>query len=217
MLQPSRLLTGILFAVTVFSLSAQDRPSLLFREDWKELPAALPVTAEHVANANLTLQLHGPGQGAIKKSNHDQPLDDPFYIWSGECVMGNWAVSLQHQPGAFDLTRQAKVRWRSKQSGFRELRLIIQTASGDWFVSDQSDPASSDWRIREFNIADINWLRLDIETIVELHPSAKDTAPTPDLAHVISIGFTDLMIGGKSRASSRLDWIEVYAHPAPRH
>ena len=206
---PFALLLFVL--ANVSTLSAQTRPDLLFREDWKELPAALPVTAEHVAHPNLTLHLHGPARDSIKKSNHDKPLDDPYYIWSGECKTGNWAVSLEHRPGSFDLTRQAKVRWRSKQSGFRQLHLIIQTASGDWFVADQGDPASSDWRVREFIITDLNWRKLNIDTVVEEHPIITDL----DLAHVTQIGFTDLMIGGMSRACSRLDWIEVYAHPSP--
>lgn len=212
MFPTSRIFLLLTLLTGASCLSAQDRPDLLFREDWKEIPAELPVTAEHVANPDLTLHLHGPAKDQIKKSNHDKPLDDPFYIWSGECVSGNWAVSLEYQPSAFDLTGQAKVKWRSKQSGFRQLHLIIQTASGDWLVADQGDPASNDWRIREFNIVDLVWRKLNIDTITEEHPIIDD----PDLAHVTQIGFTDLMIGGKSRASSRLDWIEVYAHPAAR-
>lgn len=214
MLIPHFFRTSLLLALVSSAsfLSAQNRPSLLFREDWKETPAALPVTAEHVAHPDLTLHLHGPGQAGIKKSNHAEPLDDPFYIWSGECVSGNWAVSLEYQPGPFDLTGQAKVRWRSKQSGFRQLHIIIQTASGDWLVADQGDPASHDWRVREFNIIDLVWRKLNIDTVTEAHP----VIAQPDLAHVTHIGFTDLMIGGKSRACSRLDWIEVYARSAAR-
>jgi hypothetical protein len=200
---------GVIFAASVF---AQDRPSLLFREDWQESPAALPVTQEHVTHPELTLHLHGQGQDGIKKSHHDKPLDDPYYIWSGTCEMGNWAVSLEPTSGPFDLTGQAKVKWRAKQSGFRVLRLIIQIASGDWLVADQGDDASHDWRIREFNIADLNWRKLNIDTMIE-----KNLVVTnPDLTRVTQIGFTDLMLGGQSQACSRLDWIEVYAQSLPQ-
>src|SRR6187200_525513 len=75
--------------------AARPRPGLFFREDWKETTAATPVTQEHVANADLILTRHGPGEANIKKSHHDQPADDPFYIWSGEAG-ANWAVSLRH-------------------------------------------------------------------------------------------------------------------------
>src|SRR5690349_13881471 len=64
---------------------AQERPSLLFREDWKEIPPVTPVTQEHVANPDLIMSRHGPAEAQIRKSHHDKPADDPFYIWSGEC------------------------------------------------------------------------------------------------------------------------------------
>ena len=75
------------------ALVAQERPGLFFREDWKESPAATPVTQEHVVNSNLLLGLYGPGKDGIKKSHHDRPADDPYYIWSGTCA-ANWAVAL---------------------------------------------------------------------------------------------------------------------------
>ena len=190
---------------------AQDRPGLFFREDWREMPAATPVTQEHVANPDLILSLHGPGQTNIKKSHHDKPLDDPFYIWSGMCE-GNWAVSLKHRSAIVDLTGQAKIRWRSEQTGFRQLRIILKLAGGPWLVSDESDGPTTDWRVREFNITDIHWRKLNIENIIE-----SDWVDKPDLSRVDEIGFTDLMRGGGSPASSRLDWIEVYGVKRPRN
>lgn len=197
----------LLASLSIASIAGAERPELLFREDWKETPAAIPVTQAHVTNSELTLHLHGPSKDLIKKSHHDQPADDPFYVWSGLCVSSNWAVSLEPHSGAFDLRGQSKVRWRAKQSGFRVLRIIIQLANGDWLVSDVGDPASHDWREREFIIANIQWRKLNMELIAEEHPVITD----PDLSRVTQVGFTDLMIGASSRASSRLDWIEVYA------
>jgi len=40
--------------------------------------------------------------------------------------------------------------------------------------------------------------------------------PNPDLSRVEEIGCTDLMVGGRTPASSRLDWIEIHGHPVPR-
>lgn len=188
-----------------FALSAQERPGLLFREDWKELPAATPVTQEHVANPALTLLRYGPGKDEIKKSHHDQPKDDPYYIWSGECK-GAWAVGLRHKDFYADLTGAAKIRWRAKQSGARQLRIIVKLADGTWLVSDQSDGPSDVWREREFVVAEIRWRVLNIETVTEGGWREK-----PDLSRVDEIGFTDLMAGGRTPASSRLDWIEVWA------
>ena len=201
------ILIAILFTG---SLAAQDRPGLFFREDWKETPAALPITQAHVANPDLALSLHGPGQAGIKKSNHDKPADDPFYVWSGQAE-GNWAVSLRHRRNQVDLRGLAKVRWRSKQGGFRSLRIVVKLADGTWLVSDAADPASADWRVREINVSDIRWRKLDIETVVEA-----EWVDRPDLSRVDEIGFTDLMRGGQSRSCSRLDWIEVYGKPVSR-
>src|SRR5437763_810095 len=197
----------LLFVVT--ALFSQDRPGLLFREDWKEIPAATPVTQEHVANADVILSLYGSGRATIRKSHHDTPADDPYYVWSGECA-GNWAVTLRHRSASADLTGMAKIRWRTKQAGFRQLRIVLKLADGTWLVSDQSDGPSTDWRVREFNIADIRWRKLDIETIVENAWSDK-----PDLSHVEEIGFTDLMRGGGTPACSRVDWIEIYGAKRP--
>jgi hypothetical protein len=188
----------------------QDRPGLFFREDWKQTPAETPVTQAHVANPDLLVSLYGPGKAGVKKSHHDQPADDPYYIWSGTC-QGNWAVTLRHRNALVDLTGQAKIRWRSKQSGFRQLRIILKLANGSWLVSDASDPASLDWREREFNIQDIRWRKLDIGTVIE-----GDWVPNPDLRRVDEVGWTDLMTGGATPASSRLDWIEVYGKSVKR-
>jgi len=201
---------AIFGAVELAHAQEPHRPGLFFREDWAETPPALPVTQADVVNPELVLSLHGPGREGIKKSNHDQPYDDPFYIWSGEAT-GNWALSLSHRKQYVDLSRQGKIVWRSKQQGLRELRIVLKLADGTWLISDQSDGPASDWRIREFVVADIRWQKLNINDVVE-----SGWAKSPNLSKVEAIGFTDLMRGGKSIACSRLDWIEVYGHPVAR-
>lgn len=192
------------------SCTAQYRPALFFREDWKEIPAAIPVTQEHVSDKNLLLKLYGPGCDSIKKSHHEKPADDPYYIWSGICC-GNWAVALKNNIYYADLSEYSKIIWRSKQSGFRCLHIILKLADRKWLVSDQCDCQSGDWRVREFNLSDITWYELDISYITE-----GSQVSHPDLTRVDEIGFTDLMRGGQSLACSRLDWIEVYGKSVPR-
>lgn len=190
---------------------AQERPGLLFREDFKETPAAIPITQDDIANPGLRLALYGPGASLLKKSHHDKPADDPYYMWSG-LAKGNWAASLSRKSGLIDLTGQAKIRWRTKQAGFRQLRIILKLAGGGWLVSDQFDPAAVDWRLREFNIAGIHWRELDIKNVVE-----GNWVEHPDLSRVEEVGWTDLMRGGQSKACSRIDWIEVYARPVAKN
>jgi hypothetical protein len=200
----------VIFQFAHNSCTGQYRPSLFFREDWKEIPAATPVTQSHVSNNNLIMSLYGPGCDSIRKSHHDAPADDPYYIWSGLCL-ANWAVTLKNKSSFADLSEYAKIIWRSKQSGLRSLHIVLKLADGTWLVSDQCDDQSKDWRIHEFNMADINWYVLDIKTVVE-----GAQVDNPNLARVDEIGFTDLMRGGQSIACSRLDWIEVYAKAVKR-
>ena len=206
---PVSVLTILLMSILADCM-AQYRPSLFFREDWKETPAAIPVTQDHVANRDLILGLYGPGADSIKKSNHDAPVDDPYYIWSGLCV-GNWAVTLKNPKSYVDLTGYAKIVWRSKQSGLRCLYPLLKLADGTWLVGTQGDCISRDWRVTEFNVMDINWYTLNIKSVAEMKPVKE-----PDLSRVDEIGFTDLMPGGASDACSRLDWIEVYGKPVSR-
>ena len=193
-------------------LFAQDnyRPGLFFLEDWKEIPAEIPLSQKHVNNPDLLVNLYGPGKDSLKKSNHEKPVDDPYYVWSGLCLE-NWMVTLKHRTKNVDLTEFAKLRWRTKQFGLRELRITLKLANGTWLVSNLSDGPSKDWRIKEFNIQDITWHKLDAERIVEV-----GVIKNPDLSNVEEIGFTDLMPGGRSAACSRIDWIEVYGKPVQR-
>ncbi len=184
--------------------AASSQSKLFFREDWKEIPAATPVTQEHVANPNLILTLYGPAKDQIKKSNHPPIPNDPYYIWSGDCK-GNWAFTLSYRDKWVDLTGNAKINLRTRQSGFRQLHLILKLSTGDWMVSDQSVGYTPDWAEKEFKIAELSWSKLNIETVTE-----GNLVKNPDLSKVAEIGFTDLMPGGGTPASSRVDWIEVY-------
>jgi hypothetical protein len=206
------LLFGFLLFISCQSLSQNYRPELFFREDWKEIPAEIPANQNHISNEDLQLSTYGMGKDSLKKSHHDAPVDDPYYLWSGLCL-DTWAVTFKHKEYYADLSSFAKIKWRTKQAGFRQLRIILKLANGQWLISDKFDGPSSDWRISEFNISDIQWWQLDIESIVEIKPASPDEL---DLSKVDEIGFTDLMKGGKSNACSRLDWIEVYATKMPR-
>ncbi len=203
---------SVLFLIEAQVSFAQEsyRPGLFFREDWKEIPPETPITQKHVNNPELLLQTYGPGKEGIKKSNHERPVDDPFYVWSGTCL-DNWLVSLKQKTNNVDLTGFSKIRWRTKQAGLRELRIALKLADGSWLISDLYTGPSEDWQISEFNLQDVTWHKLDINRVVEVGP-----ADNPDLSDVEEIGFTDLMPGGQSAACSRLDWIEVDGKPVKR-
>ncbi len=186
------------------------RAPLLFREDWTATPPAIPLTQRDVANPDLKVAVHGLGPPLVKKSFHDAREWDPHYVWSG-LAETPWAVSLSlADEGLLDLSGTATVRWRSRQSGFRALRAVIELEGGRWLVSEQADPASDQWRVNELAFSSSRWRVLDAKTVTE-----GPWANAPDLTRVRSVGFTDLMPGGRSRACSRLDWIEVYGQRVP--
>ncbi len=200
---------ALVLASTLFAADVGQAP-LVFREDWTETPPAIPLTQRDVANGELVVTVHGEGPPIVKKSFHDARDWDPHYAWSG-LAKRPWAVSLALKDGGvMDLTGTATVRWRSRQSGFRALRVIIGLESGQWLVSDASDGASEQWRVSEFGFAGTRWRRLDVGTVTEGPWEA-----SPDLSRVRAVGFTDLMPGGRSRACSRVDWIEVYGKRLP--
>jgi hypothetical protein len=200
------------FGLFLFMAFAADagRPPLFFREDFKETPAATPITQEHIVNPKVVLALYGPGREGVKKSHHDTPADDPFYVWDGTCG-GNCAITLRDRGELVDLRGQAKIRWRTKQSGYRRLHLVVKPAGGDWLVSQPLEVDSTDWRESEWAVADLRWRRLDIKTLIEGAAVA-----APDLSRVEEIGWTSLMTGGGTPASTRVDWIEVYGRAVAR-
>jgi hypothetical protein len=203
---------GVLLSAGLMAQQADYRPGLFFREDWTEEPKSsdIPAAQKHVSNPDLLMTTYGPGKDSLSKSHHAKPLDDPYYIWSGH-ALGNWMVSLKHKSQNVDLTSFAKIKWRTKQAGFRQLHITLKLADGTWLVSEWGDDASKDWRISEINISDITWYTLDMGRMSEIEPQEN-----PDLSNVEEIGFTDLMRGGIWFACSRLDWIEVYGEPVER-
>jgi len=95
--------------------------------------------------------------------------------------------------------------------GFRRLHLILKLADDVWLVSSPLESASTDWLETECAIADMQWRRLDIATLVE-----GALVEHPDLSRVDEIGWSTLMTGGGTPASSRVDWIALYARAVPR-
>ena len=178
--------------------------TLLFREDFREIAAELPITQAHIGHPSLELRLYGPGASTVKKSHHPEIENDPFYVWSG-AAEGNWAFALLHVPGAIDLSGASFIRWRTRQSGFRQLRVILKLESGQWLISDQFEGASDTWQVTEVALDAVRWRQLDVDLVQE-----SEWVDNPELGHVIEAGFTDLMVGGHSAASSRVDWIEVH-------
>lgn len=185
------------------------RPSLLFREDFNNDPEETPITLASIANKSLAIGLYGPGKEGVAKSHHASPKDDPSYVWLGSCLQP-CGFTLRHKDVFADMTGLAKIRWRTKQTGFHQLRLMFKLADGTMLVSDHFEGASTDWRETEVTVQDIRWRRLDTRVMND-----GPWVEKPDLSKVDEIGWTDLAVGsghgsGGLVGSSRVDWIEVH-------
>jgi hypothetical protein len=228
---------ALAFSIAPAALEAQQavrnvpedhRPPLFFREDWKHVPAGTPehpVVQESVTTPNLELKLYGETKQGINPDTgvweiqRASPKDDPTFIYTGPC-MTPCALALRHRDNYVDLTGLAKVRWRTKQTGFHMLRPIIKLSDGTWLVGEYAEGPSVDWRETEFSFADVRWHYLNIDKVVTTKTS--DWVANPDLGKVDEVGFTDLMPGAAAdrghgtSGASRVDWIEVYGKAVPR-
>ena len=192
-------------AAVVFSVggAAGGAEGLFFREGTRDIPAALPITQEHVSSPGLVLRLLGPGKAGVKKSYHETIKNDPHYIWSGQCK-GRWAVAFEKKGATADLSgAAAQIRMRTKNQG-RTVYVVLKTPGG-WLVSNEGAGPSGDWRRTVLRAKDLSWTRLDVDAVTRGR-----RVEAASLKRVSEIGFTDLEPGGESKACSRVDWIEVW-------
>ena len=204
------------------------RPPIFLREDWKHVPANTPehpVVQESIQTPNIELKIYGETKQGINPDTgvweiqRASPKDDPTFIFTGPC-MTPCALALRNRNSYMDLTGLAKVRWRTKQTGFHYLRPIVKLADGTWLVGDHAEGPSTDWLETEFSFVDVRWHLLDINKVVTT--KSPDWVANVDLSRVDEVGFTDLMPGAAadrghgSSGASRVDWMEVYANPVPR-
>ena len=204
------------------------RPPLFLREDWKDISdrsGGVPINQSAIATPDVEVKVYGvPNPGVdpdvgVFTNRRDSPLDDPTFAWSGPC-RAPCALALRNTKNYVNLTGLAKIRWRTKQTGFHYLRPIIKLADGTWLVGDHSEEPRTDWLVTEFSFIDVRWHYLNIEKVVTTRTS--DWVLNPDLSKVDEIGFTDLMPGAAAddghgtSGASRVDWIEVYGVPVPK-
>jgi hypothetical protein len=83
------------------------------------------------------------------------------------------------------------VRWVVRTSGFHQVRPVVKLADGTWLVGDQATGPSADFNVADVSLADVRWLKLDIERVV----AVGNWVEHPNLAKVDEVGFADLMPG----------------------
>src|SRR3989442_12500818 len=177
------------------------RPPIAFREDWMDATPGVPTDYKdkdldaHLQNKNLQHSRYGLGAKDVIYDRHVGPRDDPGYIWLGACAAGPCAITLKDKTDYLDLSNSmAKVVWRTKQTGFRQLRLVLKLADGSFLISDRYAGPAEDWNISAILISDVHWRILKIQEPVRIYEDA--LVDKPNLSRIDEIGFTDLMVGG---------------------
>jgi len=191
------------------------RPALFFKEDWRQTPAnnEHPVTQQSVGNPDLELKLYGAASKEIQLTGAPDNENNPTHVWTGMCTTP-CALALKHKAKFADLTGLARIRWNTKTSGFHQIRPIVKLADGTWLVGDRAEGTTRDWLFSEFSVADVRWLKLDIERVV----TTGNIVERPDLSKVDEVGFVDLMPGSGHGAGGWSDvaQFEVYAGAVAR-
>ena len=138
---------------------------------------------------------------------------NPTHVWTGMCTTP-CAVAFRDKNNFADLSGLSRIKWVTKVSGFHQVRPIVKLADGTWLVGDHTDGSTLDWLTSEFSLADVRWLRLDINNVV----TKGNFVEKPDLTKVDEIGFADLLPGSGHGAGGWLDVaaIDVYGKTVKR-
>lgn len=203
--------------------SAPSNPAvLLFRETWAT-EMAQPMVQSSVSNTALKLHIYGDA-AEIRKTTH--AAQDEHYTYTGETTT-NWAITLSDPRQQWDLSGDARFRMKTRNSGLRTTRIVIKTADGRYFVSEEGNPESTAWIERDYIFRDLTWrllLMTDTPTNAsnqrKPNPSRVPIIPmsraTPDLSKVDEVGFSDLMEGGWIPSTSRVRSWEVWGKAVAR-
>lgn len=191
----------------------------------------------HIASDNVELNIYGQSQSdwtgltheEASSRDHHQGLEmvwgpvaayDPTYIFFGPCFTP-CAFTLKDSDNLVDLTgTYAKVKWRTRQSGFHQLQVIIKLDDGSWYIGDYMEPASIDWLENEFSFIDLRWKEFNPDYVVT--SGTGNFVDTPDLSRVDEVGVASLIPGNLHNSghgpssTARIDFIEIYGEPVPR-
>ena len=179
------------------------------------------MTQANLGNQDLALHLYGDIDG-IRKTFH--PIED--YTYTGE-TKTNWLITVSDPKNQWDLSGAAKMMLRTRNSGYRFTHVVIRTADGKYFASEEGSGESSSWMNVEYIFSDLHWralLMADTPTNAsnkrtpdpKLVPIIPLGRATPDLTHVDEVGFSDLMPGGWIPSTTRVNAFAVYGKKTRR-
>jgi hypothetical protein len=196
-------------------------PALIFKEAWTRAPMSQPITPDNLGNKHLTLHIYGDA-AQIRKANH--PLDD--YTYTGETTT-NWAITVSDKDNLWDATSGGRFRLKTQNTGYRFTHVVIKTADGKYYASEEGAGESSVFMETDFVLQDLHWRNLLMTDTPSNASNRRQPDPkripiiptskaTPDLTQIDEIGYSDLMEGGWIPATSRVAAFELYGKVVPR-
>lgn len=204
-----------------FTSAPSDPAQLLFHESWTRAPMSQPMVQDNLGNKNLDLHIYG-NANEIRKAFH--PEED--YTYTGETIE-NWAITVSDKSSFWNLAGDGRMRLRTRNSGYRFLHVVIKTADGKYFVSEEGSGESTAWIETDYILSNLHWRNL-LMTDTPSNASNRRapnpkripivaTSPaTPDLSKVDEVGFSDLMPGGWIPSTSRVNAFWLYGKAVPR-
>lgn len=198
-------------------------PALLYREQWKQVDAAVAVPTSPrrsngkywlasqlaVTNPNLELKLYGADAKNVTVYQHENRYD----LWTG-LVGSPVAVMLKHKGSFVDLTGLARVRATVRTGNLHALHPVVRLADGTLVAGSHVINTEGQFLQVEVAFGNQRWYMLEPDTL-----AVKGQPMKVDLAKVDEVGFVDLAPAGGHGSSgwANIASIEVYAKPVARN
>lgn len=192
------------------------RPGLLFREEWRRPPyEGAPtddnqrITPDVVRNPQLEMKAYGRDAQSIIAPEHEGRFD----LWTG-LTKSPVAVTLRDKNNYVDLTGLARLRWIVRTNSIHTLYPGVRLVDGTYMAGNCGISTDGDFLQVEvaFGVS-MRWYKLDPANVV-----VTSEIKNPDLSKVDEVGMVTLAPGGGHgiAGSANLSTVELYAKAVPR-
>src|ERR1043166_7423005 len=194
---------------------AATRPSLLFKEDWKQPPFTGTLNDENrratqdaITQPRLELKLYGSDARNVGVYNHEGRFD----LWTG-IVTSPVAIAVRDKTNYADLTGLARLDAIVRTLSLHVIHPMVKLADGSYVAGSRTIDTDGEFLRVEVAYTGMRWFKLDPQKVV-----SGVEVKNPDFAKVDEVGFVDLAPGGGHGIAGafNVSTIEFYAKPIAR-
>ena len=194
---------------------AATRPSLLFKEDWKQPPFTGTLNDENrratqdaITQPRLELKLYGSDARNVGVYNHEGRFD----LWTG-IVTSPVAIAVRDKTNYADLTGLARLDAIVRTLSLHVIHPMVKLADGSYVAGSRTIDTDGEFLRVEVAYTGMRWFKLDPQKVV-----SGVEVKNPDFAKVDEVGFVDLAPGGGHGIAGafNVSTIELYAKPIAR-